>query len=483
MQPYRGSDLLSRIRADIDSLDNLYLRLIAPTTGAMIAAVAMVSFLALFSRTVALVDAAGLVLAGVVLPVATQRVGREPGRRNVALRADLHAATSDTVRGLGELMVCLADARQGAVISGLSARSVAEGRRLALIGGIGSALSGLGAHLATWISLVIAIPLIQGGDLPGPELAMIALFVLASFEAVAALPLAFRSLGETLAAARRIFEIVDATPAVTEPFEPVALPTCFDLRVDGLRMRYADDAQWAIDGVDLVVPAAGSLGIVGPSGSGKTSLLNVLLRFWDYQEGHIAIGGVSLRSLRGEDIRSLCSVVAQQTHLFNTSVRANLLLARPGASESELLASLRDAALLDEILAMPEGIDTFVGETGTRLSGGQARRLALARAFLRDAPILVLDEPTEGLDPASERHVLEVMTALMRGRTTFLTTHNPRVLRLVDAVLVLDHGRPVGDRGQVSVPLRGPEGADGPIGRVTFDQPAGLEGRKHRVGI
>ncbi len=225
---------------------------------------------------------------------------------------------------------------------------------------------------------------------------------------------------------------------------PAGAPTRFDLRVDGLRMRYADDAPWALDGIDLVVPEGGSLGIVGPSGSGKTSLLNVLLRFCDFQEGDVAIGGVSLRDLGGESVRGSCTVVAQGTHLFNTSVRANLLLARPGAGEGELLDALREAALLDEILAMPGGLDTVVGETGTRLSGGQARRLAIARAFLKDAPILLLDEPTEGLDPASKHLVLSSLANLMQGRTTLLITHDRHVLQLVDAVIALSGGQQTG---------------------------------------
>ena len=441
LQHYRGGDLLSRIRADIDSLDNLYLRAIAPSVAALVSAVAMVAFLSVFSRPVALADGAGLLLAGVALPLLAQRLGRAPGHRAVALRADLRAAVSDTVRGLGELVVCRADARQRATVSRLGIELMAAARRQAILGAASSALSGLGAHLTMWLALVLAIPLVADHALPPPDLAMIALFVLASLEAVTALPLAFGTLGETLAAARRIFEIVDAPPPVAEPRPAAAAPARFDLKIEGLRMRYADDAPWALDGLDLAVPEGSSLGIVGPSGSGKTSLLNVLLRFWDYQEGYVAIGGVSLRALGGESVRGLCAVVAQQTHLFNTSVRANLLLARPGASDIELEAALRDAAVLDEILAMPKGLDTLVGETGMRLSGGQARRLAIARAILKNAPILIFDEPTEGLDPASETLVLQAMATLARGRTTLLITHRPQSLRQVDAVLTLNHGR------------------------------------------
>ena len=210
------------------------------------------------------------------------------------------------------------------------------------------------------------------------------------------------------------------------------------LEVRGLTKRFGGLA--AVRAVDATFATGHISAIIGPNGAGKTSLLNVLLRFWDYQEGRIEIGGVALRDLDGATMRRLCAVVAQDTHLFNASVRDNLLLARPNASAGELGAALRDASLLDEIEALPHGLDTMVGEAGTRFSGGQARRIAIARALLKDAPILVLDEPTEGLDAASERAVLRALDRLMVGRTTLLVTHRPQALRYVDAVVRLAPG-------------------------------------------
>jgi ATP-binding cassette subfamily C protein CydC len=205
-------------------------------------------------------------------------------------------------------------------------------------------------------------------------------------------------------------------------------------------MRYREDGPWTLDGVDLDVQQGRSIGIVGPSGAGKTSLLNVLLRFWDYQEGSVEIGGVALRALDGATVRNLCAVVAQDTHLFSASVRDNLLLARPDASTDDLRVALHDAGMLAEIEALPRGLDTPVGEAGTRFSGGQARRIAIARALLKDAPILILDEPTEGLDAVSERAVLLALDRLMVGRTTLLVTHRPQALRHVDSVIRIDRG-------------------------------------------
>jgi ATP-binding cassette subfamily C protein CydC len=441
LQYYRGGDLLSRIRADIDSLDNVYLRVLAPSAAAIITVLLMMLFLAWFSPHVAAANFAGLVLAGVVVPLIALSRCRVPGARAVALRGELRSDIADSIRGFGELRVYQALDRKIAQSDQTSAMLIATQRREARVNGVSSAVTLLIAQLSLWASLIIAIPLVGQRVLTGPDFAMIGLFVLASFDAVSALPAAYNALGQTLAAARRIFEIIDTRPAVCEPSTEVPPPTQFDVRVSNLKMRYAETQAWALDDISFVIPEGGCLGVIGQTGAGKTSLLNVLLRFWDFQEGKVQIGGVSLRELHGETIRGLCAVVAQHTHLFNTSIRENLLLARPDATEDDLRAALRDADILDEVLAMPDGLDTMVGEAGAGLSGGQARRIAIARAFLKNAPLLILDEPTEGLDAASERAVLDTIARLMHGRTTLLITHRPQALRHADSVLVLEHGR------------------------------------------
>ena len=455
LQFYRGGDLLSRIRADIDTLDNFYLRVLAPSVAAALGTLLMVGFMMMFSMHVALVDLAGLLLAGVALPLWAQHLGRAPGERTVARRSELRSAVADSVRGLGELRVYQATERQAVRIHELSRDLIAHQRKQARINALSSALTGLATQLSLWFALALTVALVAGHRLPGPDLAMIAFFVLASFEAVTALPLAFQSLGETVAAARRIFEIIDAAPVVADPVGEAERPLDFDLRVAGLRMRYGGSSAWALDDIDLVVPSGGRVAIVGPTGSGKTSLINVLLRFWDYQEGCVELGGRSLRELSGETIRGCCAVVAQQTHLFNTSIRRNLLLARPEATVDELHQALRQAHIFEEIMAFPDAMDTVVGETGTRLSGGQARRVAIARAFLKRAPVLLLDEPTEGLDAGAERAVLQALESLMVGRTTLMVTHRPQALRYVDHVVVLHQGRIVEQGNPVALLKQG----------------------------
>lgn len=444
LQTHRGGDLLSRLRSDVDSLENFYLRVLAPTVAAALSGLLLVGFLALYDPPAALALALGLTVAGLCLPAGAERLGRAPGRRAVAIRADLRSDMTDMLRGLGDLVVCGAVEDRAAAIRARGQALTEAQRHQAQLGSVGGSLSGAAATLTLAGALCLMVPAVRAATLTGPELAMAAFLVLAAFEAVAPLPAAFQALGETLAAARRIFALVDAEPAAIEPLQSAPLPSRYAIAIHGLRMRYAETAPWALNGLDLDVPEGGRLGIVGASGAGKTSLFNVLLRFWDYQAGSVTIGGVPLRDLNGDAARGLFSVVAQHTHLFNASIRDNLRIARPDASTAELHAALRRAHLAETVAAFDDGLDTMVGENGARLSGGQARRLAIARAFLRDAPILLLDEPTEGLDADTERAVLDGLRELMVGRTTVLITHRRAALRDMDAVISLCEGMACG---------------------------------------
>ncbi|AOV17112.1 thiol reductant ABC exporter subunit CydC [Acidihalobacter aeolianus] len=457
IQYYRGGDLLSRIRADIDTLDNFYLRVLAPTAAAVVGTALLFGFMALFSMRIALIDLAGLALAGAVLPLLAQRAGRRPGRNAVEVRSLLRSTVVDGVQGLGELRVYGASGRQQERVSRLSHDLIGPQRQLSRIAGAAAATTGLTTQLSLWFAVLIAGPMVAAHEIDGPDLAMIALFVMASFETVNGLPAAFQSLGETLAAARRVFEIVDAEPQVADPPTPAVPPTRPELRFSGVRMRYADDAPWALDGLDLELPAGRRVALIGATGSGKTSVLNLLLRFWDYQAGSITLDGRELREYAGEDLRRYCAVVSQHTHLFNTTIRANLMLARSDADESQMIEAAKQARIHDEIMRFPSGYDTFVGEAGERLSGGQARRVAIARALLKDAPLLLLDEPTEGLDAHSEGHVLEAIQTAMQGRSVLLITHRPRALRHMDHIYVLERGR-IGIQGTPEQ-LFGSEGA------------------------
>jgi ATP-binding cassette subfamily C protein CydC len=443
----RSADLSSRILSDIDALNHLYLRVLVPVGVAVLGGVVIVVFMALFSSRVALSTLLFLLLAGVAVPALTFRLGQPPGRALVDLRAKLRSAAVDGLQGLGELQIYGGAAMQAQRIGLLTEDMIGQQRRLSDATGLSQGLLGLLANLAMWATLLLAIPLVDNRIITPAQLPMLALFVLASFEAVLPLPLALQMLGETLAAARRVFSIIDARPRVEErPDLPAPQWIQASVEIDGLRLRYPRAADtpgpWVIDGLDLSLRAGERVALVGPSGAGKSTVVQAMLRFWDYQQGQIRIGGHDLRDWPSEALRQHVAVVSQDTYLFNTTIRDNLLLARPEATDAELIAACRAAQLHDFIATLPEGYDTWVGEAGMRLSGGQARRVAIARALLRNAPLLILDEPTEGLDALTERDLLRDIARLMEGRTVLLITHKLAALpAAVDRVLVMESGR------------------------------------------
>jgi ABC-type multidrug transport system fused ATPase/permease subunit len=302
-------------------------------------------------------------------------------------------------------------------------------QRLATVRGLANALTALVTGLAGLTMLWLAIPLVTAGQLEGVYLALLPLTAMAAFECVQPLGQAWQMLESSEAAARRIFELIEAEPAVTDqPTSPIYpsghLPQPgLSIEVHSLRFRYTADQPLVLDGLTFSVPAGGRVAIVGPNGSGKSSLVNVLLRFWDYEAGTIRIGGRDLRQMPADEARSLLAVVPQHTHLFNATIRDNLYLANPDASDDELIAACQQALLHDFVQSLPQGYDTLIGENGLLLSGGERQRLAIARAILKDAPILVLDEATSQLDAVTEQQLLQSLENFMARRTTLVISH------------------------------------------------------------
>ena len=447
LQHTRGSDLLGRIQADVDTLQHAYLRVLVPVLVAIAGITVVTIVLGLYDRSLAWLVLGLLSLAGIANPFVMRRLGEGPGSTLVEVRTALRIAVVDGMQGMGELRVYGAASRQAQRIDGLSVRLGDAQRRLSGFSGISEGVVGLCASFAMWGTVVIAVMLVTQGALQPPDLPMLALLVLASFEAVGPLPLAFQKLGETFAAARRLFELVDAKPEVAAVQTPSPHPRDSSIALRGVRLRYEPHGPWALDGLDLHLVPGTRTAIVGPTGAGKSSILGLLLRFWEYQEGEILLGGHDLRSYRAESVRNLIAVVSQDTHLFNTTILENLRIAAPDADEQSIVRAAQAAQIHDFIAALPDGYHTYVGEAGVRLSGGQARRIAIARALLKDAPILLLDEPTEDLDPQTERAVLAAIDSLMAGRTVLLITHRLAALEdRFDEVLVMEGGRVV-ERG------------------------------------
>jgi ABC-type multidrug transport system fused ATPase/permease subunit len=304
-----------------------------------------------------------------------------------------------------------------------------------------NALSALFTGLAGLTVLILAIPLVTGGKIEGVYLALLPLTAIASFEAVQPLSLAWQQLEANQAAGRRLFELIDASPEVTEPEQVSPQPADARIEFREVSFRYLPDEPFALEGVNVSIPSGGRAVIRGPSGSGKSTLVNLLLRFWDYEDGSIKIGGHELHEYHTEDARAMIGVVPQQIHLFNASVYDNLLLANPDASDEQIYAACQQAELHDFIQSLPEGYETLIGENGLLLSGGERQRLAIARAILKDAPILILDEATANLDAATERKIMGSLETFMAGRTVLIISHRSVGVGPTDQNIALENGR------------------------------------------
>ena len=451
----RRGDLLARAVADVETLENFYLRALAPPLVAVLSAGVAVALVAWVDARLGGLLAAFLVATGTGLPLLAWAMGRAPGRRLVAVRAELNATLIDTVQGAGDLLAAGAGGRQVARIERLGRELGALQGRLASAAGLHDALGGLAVNLATVAVVAAGIPLVRADRVDGVLLAVVAMAAISAFEAVLPLPPSFQHLGTSLAAAGRLFEVVDAPPAVVDPALPAPLPRPAALRsgarpvlrVENLSFAYEPGGPPVLHGVSLAVPAGALVAIVGPSGAGKSTLIHLLLRFWDYSEGQIELGGQALRAYDAADVRSLFAVVSQHTHLFTGTVRDNLLLARPDASDEMLGGAARQARIHDFIVSLPAGYGTWIGEEGLRLSAGQRHRLAITRAILQDAPLLLLDEPGANLDALTEREVMESLLSHASGRTTLLITHRLVGLEAADEILVLRAGQVV-ERGR-----------------------------------
>ncbi|MFF8568286.1 thiol reductant ABC exporter subunit CydD [Streptomyces albidoflavus] len=458
----RKGDLLSRLVADVDALQDYWLRWLLPAGWAALVSTVSVLFMTWLLPPAGAVLAVGLLAAGVGVPLVSGGFARRAERRLAPARGALATRVAEVLTGTGELTVAGALAHR-------TARTGAADRELTRIRARGAAANALGSGLTAAITglttvaaAYVGIRGVSAGALDGVALAVVVLTPLAAFEAVTALPLAVQFRQRVRRSAERVHEVLDAPAPVTEPEAPGAAPESpFPVELRGVSARHPGQARDALTGIELTVAEGRRIAVVGPSGSGKTTLAQLLLRFLDPATGSYRLAGASAPGLDGDDVRRLVGLCAQDAHVFDSTLRENLLLADRSATEARLREVLERARLLEWARTLPEGLDTPVGEHGARLSGGQRQRLALARALLADFPLLVLDEPAEHLDLETADRLTADLLAATRGRTTLLITHRLAGLEAVDEILVLDEGRIVqrGTYEELSV-------GDGPFRRL-----------------
>jgi ATP-binding cassette subfamily C protein CydCD len=453
LEQFRSSELFTRILSDINTLENFCIRVVAPPLTAFLVAIFSGLILLSYAPQLTVTFWGFLSLAGIALPWWTFRLARDLGTKTLIARADLNNALVDGIQGLPDLLAFGRGYDQMQCIQNLGDRLAQDQAHYANLSGLGAAFMSLITNMGMWTVLILAIPMVVNGHIDGVYLAVIMLVVFASFEAVQNLPASAQHLEENLRAAENLFGMVDTEPEVKPPTEPRAIPANNVITVRDLNFSYPSPSStnpspthFSLQISSLSLLPGKRLAIVGPSGSGKTTLLNLLLRFWDFQDGDISFGGGDIRIYDPDKLRSKFALVSQNTHLFNASVRENLLIAKPNAREDEIVRATKSAQIHEFIENLPDGYQTFIGEQGLLLSGGERQRLAIARALLQDAPILLLDEPTANLDPLTELAILESIHNLMQGRSTLLITHRLVGMDWMDEILVLQTGQIV-ERG------------------------------------
>ena len=438
---FRRGDLLSRMVGDVDTLQGLYLRGVGPPLVAVLTGAACVVATAIVLPEAAAILAMGLIVGGIAVPALAAYLGRAAGRRQAAARGELSALLVELLRGAPELVVYGRARDTMARVHEADAELTRLGRRDALTAGLAEALSVLVAGLTAVGVLAVAVSAHDAGALDRVLVATLALLALASFEAVAPLPGTARELASLLASGRRILELTDRAPRIADPPRPAPPPESATVALEFATARYADEEEPALSGVDLRLDPGRRVALVGPSGAGKTTVVNLLLRFLDPEEGRVTLAGRDLREYRQEDVRRTFALAGQEAHVFDSTIRENLRLARPAASVNELHDMLDRVRLAEWVAGLPDGIDTRVGEEGTELSGGQRQRVVLARALLADAPVLILDEPTAHLDPATAETLMDDVLGAAEERTVLLITHRQEGLARMDEVHTLVHGR------------------------------------------
>ena len=432
----QAGDVLARLVSDVEALDGLYLRILVPLTGALLLLVALLAWTIPRNALLALIVGVLFIIAAFLLPALAARIARAAGATLATATGALRIASLDALTGLREVRAFSAEGRMLAAVQAREAALLAAQHDLAGR----SALAGAGTFLCAQAAL-LAVLLAAGAN---PVAAVTTAFlVVAAFEFVGGLPRAGVLAGHVAIAAHRVLEAADAPVPVPDPREPQAAPERYDLRFEAVHFHWQADRPPVFDGLTMDVPQGARVALLGPSGAGKSTLAALALKVAAPQQGRVLLGGIDIAALTAADVRSRFAWLAQATHLFDDTIRANLLLARPDADEAALWAAL-DAAQIGEVVrALPDGLDTWVGEGGARFSGGQGRRLALARALLSPAPILILDEPCAGLDAEMERAFLTTLNDVAPGRSVILIAHRLTGVERLDRIWRLSRGKAV----------------------------------------
>ncbi|WP_285163320.1 heme ABC transporter ATP-binding protein/permease CydC [Shewanella goraebulensis] len=448
----RQGDMLNRLVADIDTLDHLYLRLLVPMAASLLTVVALYAFLSWFDASLAISLCALLIAAWVVLPLVFYRLGREPGEAVVDSKRSFRVLILDVIQGQAELTLFSANDRYRQKLREAELSLFTSQTAMAHITGLSQALLIMVNGAAVVMMMYLAGQGVGDSVPPGPLMAMMVFATMATIEMMMPISGAFQHLSGCVLAAKRISEVTEQTPDVV--FGEVNKLELCDIKLSNIHFGYQADAK-VLSGLNLDLPQGSKVALLGATGCGKSSLLSLITREWQPQQGKISLGGRDISEFDEATLRSSMTVVSQRIHLFAGTVRDNLAIALPyvegqkrRANDERLTAVLKQVGL-ETLLSSKTttdrgeevGLDSWIGEGGRQLSGGEQRRIGVARALLRDAPILLLDEPTEGLDKRTEREILRLLFALAKGKTMLMISHRLTAMAEMDCIHMIQNGQ------------------------------------------
>ena len=436
---FRQGELLNRVVADVDTLDHLYLRVISPLIGALVVIVVVTAGLSILDVTLALTLGGIMLVTLLVLPPLFYRAGKPAGERITQMRGQYRQQLTAWLQGQAELMLFSASDRYRKQLEKTEQRWQDAQRRQAELTALSQALMLLIGGVAVVAMLWLTSAGVGGNSQPGALIALFVFCALAAFEALAPVTGAFQHLGQVIASARRITQITGQQPEVTFAAGEGQAFGQVSLTLNQVTFSYPQQPSPALENISLQVGAGEHIAILGRTGCGKSTLLQLLTRAWDPANGEILLNDQPLTHLNEATLRQAMSVVPQRVHLFSSTLRDNLSLAAPGASDIQLMKALERVGL--EKLLEDSGLNAWLGEGGRQLSGGELRRLAIARALLHDAPLMLLDEPTEGLDATTESQILDLLAEVMREKTVLMVTHRLRGLARFNRIIVMDNGK------------------------------------------
>jgi len=435
----RSGDAISRVINDCERIEPFYAHTIAPVISAVTVPTLLLAYLWQIHPLLTWTLLPFLVCMVLVLPAIVVLLGQRAGEEVRVIQGEVNAFLTDSFQGLRDTVTFgygerrrrqaweMGVALQKAQDRLTGADSVQRGLTELLIAG--AALS------MAWVS----IGLVNQGEISAlADLPVILAITISSFAAVVGLTNVVNDYRTSIVCANRLFELTDQKPVVEDLVteSPQGVSPSISFR----EVSFSYERKPVLDKLSFQVEAGGNVAIVGASGAGKSTIVSLLLRFWDVDSGEVQIGGVNVRDFTLRDLRDLIAVVSQRNYIFNSTIGENILMGRPGATRAEVENAARQAHLDQWIDSLPDGYDTEVGEMGSKLSGGQRQRLAIARALLKDAPILILDEATSNLDVETEKEVNEAIRAVRQGRTVLTIAHRLSTVIDADEILVLDHG-------------------------------------------